>query len=50
MWLVVVSAVVSAIHYFKMFWSQVNFRVQQRQHRALLIVDPKEKPEDALTR
>ena len=50
MWLVVVSAVASAIHYFKMFWSQVNFRVQQRQHRALLIVDPKEKPEDALTR
>jgi CDP-diacylglycerol---glycerol-3-phosphate 3-phosphatidyltransferase len=50
MWLVVVSAVVSAIHYFQMFWSQVNFRVQQRQHRALLIVDPKEKPEDALTR
>jgi CDP-diacylglycerol---glycerol-3-phosphate 3-phosphatidyltransferase len=50
MWLVVVSAVVSAIHYFQMFWSQVNFRVQQRQNRALLIVDPKEKPEDALTR
>ena len=50
MWLVVISAVTSAIHYFQMFWSQVNFRVQQRQHRSLVIVDPKEKPEDVLTR
>ena len=34
MWLVVLSAVVSAMHYFQMFWSQINFRVQQRHRRA----------------
>src|SRR6201996_2570991 len=28
MWLVVISAVLSAVHYFQMFWSQVNSRVQ----------------------
>jgi CDP-diacylglycerol---glycerol-3-phosphate 3-phosphatidyltransferase len=50
MWLVVASAVFSAIHYFQMFWGQVNFRIQQRQHHALLIVDHKENPEDVLTR
>jgi len=52
MWLVVLSAVASAIHYFQMFWSQINFRVQQRklrQHRALMMVDPKEKTQDVLT-
>src|SRR5271168_2282298 len=42
MWLVVASAVASAIHYFQMFWGQVNFRVQQRQERSLIIVEPKE--------
>jgi CDP-diacylglycerol--glycerol-3-phosphate 3-phosphatidyltransferase len=48
MWLVVLSAVLSAIHYFQMFWSQINFRVQQR-HRTVVIVEPKEKPQDVLT-
>lgn len=49
MWLVVVSAVLSAIHYFQMFWSQVNSRVQQRQRRerAILLVKD-EKPQDVL--
>jgi CDP-diacylglycerol--glycerol-3-phosphate 3-phosphatidyltransferase len=49
MWLVVLSAVVSAVHYFQMFWGQINFRVQQRR-RTMLIADPKEKPQDVLTR
>ncbi|MGB0036356.1 MAG: CDP-diacylglycerol--glycerol-3-phosphate 3-phosphatidyltransferase [Candidatus Acidiferrales bacterium] len=49
LWLVVVSAVISAIHYFQMFWSQINFRVQQRRS-GVLVVDPEEKPQDVLTR
>ena len=49
LWLVVLSAVVSAIHYFQMFWGQINFRVQQRRSR-VLVVEPKEKPQDVLTR
>jgi len=49
MWLVVLSAVASAIHYFQMFWSQINVRVQQRRRRSTLMVDPKEKPQDILT-
>jgi hypothetical protein len=47
MWLVVLSAIASAVHYFQMFWSQVNFRVQQRRSRP--VVEPKEKPQDVLT-
>ena len=49
MWLVVLSAVVSAVHYFQMFWGQINFRVQQRR-RTMVLADPKEKPQDVLTR
>lgn len=49
LWLVVVSAVISAIHYFQMFWSQINFRVQQRRS-GVLVVDREEKPQDVLTR
>ena len=49
LWLVVLSAVVSAIHYFQMFWSQIDFRVQQRR-RGVLIVKPEEKQQDVLTR
>jgi CDP-diacylglycerol--glycerol-3-phosphate 3-phosphatidyltransferase len=48
MWLVVLSAVISAIHYFQMFWSQVNSRVQKR-YQTVVIVEPKEKPQDVLT-
>ena len=48
-WLVVLSAVISAIHYFQMFWSQINSRVQQRR-RGMITVDSKEKPQDVLTR
>lgn len=49
MWLVVFSAVVSCVHYFQVFWGQINFRVQQRR-RTMLIAEPKEKPQDVLTR
>lgn len=49
LWLVVLSAVASAVHYFQMFWSQVNVRVQQRR-RALLILEQEKKPQDVLTR
>lgn len=48
MWLVVLSAIASAAHYFQMFWSQINSRVQQRQSR--VVVEAKEKPENVLTR
>jgi CDP-diacylglycerol---glycerol-3-phosphate 3-phosphatidyltransferase len=48
-WLVVLSAVASAVHYFQVFWSQINSRVQQRR-RNMLMVEPKEKPQDVLMR
>lgn len=52
LWLVVLSAIASAAHYFQMFWSQVNFRVQQRRSGAVIAVpvETKEKPQDVLTR
>jgi hypothetical protein len=37
------------VHYFQMFWSQINFRVQQRR-RGVAIVEQQEKPQDVLTR
>jgi CDP-diacylglycerol--glycerol-3-phosphate 3-phosphatidyltransferase len=49
LWTVVVSAVISAIHYFHLFWSQINTRVQQRR-RGVGIVETKEKHQDAFTR
>src|SRR5208282_2601667 len=48
LWLVVASAAISAIHYFQMFWSQINVRVQQRRSRGVVMVEPKEKPQDVL--
>ncbi len=50
LWLVVVSAVLSAMHYFQMFWSQINFRVQERRRSSVVLVESKEKPQDVLTR
>jgi CDP-diacylglycerol---glycerol-3-phosphate 3-phosphatidyltransferase len=49
LWLVVVSAVISAAHYFQMFWSQIDMRVQQRR-RGILMVKQEEKQQDVLTR
>jgi CDP-diacylglycerol--glycerol-3-phosphate 3-phosphatidyltransferase len=50
LWLVVISAVISAVHYFQMFWSQINSRVQQRKRGTPLVVEHEEKPQDVLTR
>ncbi|HXW63351.1 MAG TPA: CDP-diacylglycerol--glycerol-3-phosphate 3-phosphatidyltransferase [Candidatus Acidoferrales bacterium] len=50
LWLVVISAVVSAMHYFQVFWSQINFRVQERRRTSVVLVEPKDKPQDVLTR
>jgi CDP-diacylglycerol---glycerol-3-phosphate 3-phosphatidyltransferase len=50
LWMVVVSAVLSAAHYFQMFWSQINSRFQERRRTSMTIVKPKEKPQDVLTR
>ena len=50
LWLVVLSAVASAIHYFQMFWSQINFRVQERHRRSVMSWTAKEKPQDVLSR
>ena len=49
LWLVVVSAVISALHYFQMFWSQIDIRVQQRR-RDVVLVKQEEKQQDVLTR
>jgi CDP-diacylglycerol--glycerol-3-phosphate 3-phosphatidyltransferase len=49
MWLVVLSAVASAIHYFEMFWSQIAIRVEQRRS-GVILVKPEEKHQDVPTR
>jgi CDP-diacylglycerol--glycerol-3-phosphate 3-phosphatidyltransferase len=49
LWLVVLSAVASAAHYFQMFWSQINVRVEQRQ-RSTLVIESDKKPQDVPTR
>jgi len=48
LWLVVASAVVSAMHYFLKFWSQVDVRVKQRRRR-LLILERQKKQQDVAT-
>jgi len=47
LWLVVLSAVASAVHYFQMFWSQVNVRVQQRR-RSVPVVEQEKKPQNVV--
>ncbi len=49
LWLVVISAVASAAHYFSMFWSQITDRVQQRR-RTVALQEAVEKPQDVLSR
>ena len=49
LWAVVLSAIASAVHYFQMFWSQVNDRVQQRR-KGLLILEQEKKPQNVPTR
>ena len=50
LWLVVLSAVASAIHYFGMFWGQINIRVQERRKNTLIAMKREEKPQDLLMR
>jgi len=45
-WLVVVSAVVSAAQYFYRFWNQLDDRIKQR--RQLSVLEVQKKPQDAL--
>ena len=47
LWLVVVSAVGSAVQYFLKFWSQVDDRVKQR--RRLRLLERRKKPQDVAT-
>lgn len=42
LWLVVLSAVASAIHYFGMFWGQINIRVVERRRNTVIAMQPKE--------
>lgn len=49
LWLVVISAVVSAGHYFMVFWSQVDGRIKQRQ-RNLMLLEREKKTEDVVAR
>lgn len=46
LWLVVVSALVSAAQYFYRFWDQLDDRVKQR--RKLSVLEVQKKPQDAL--
>ena len=46
-WLVVLSAVASAVQYFLRFWSQVDDRVKQR--RQLRLLERHRKAQDAPT-
>lgn len=48
LWLVVVSAILSAVQYFLKFWSKVDDRVKQRRMR-LLTLERKKKPQDVAT-
>lgn len=47
LWLVVVSAIASAVQYFLKFWNQVDDRVKQR--RRLLLLKRRKKQEDVAT-
>jgi len=49
LWLVVLSAIASAAHYFQMFWNQIDIRVQERR-RNLILAKPEEKHQDVPTR
>ncbi len=47
LWLVVVSAVASAVQYFLKFWNQVDVRVKQRRRRLLIL--ERQKKQDVAT-
>ena len=45
LWMVVISAVASAVHYFLMFWNQVDDRIKQRRNIEI-VLEQKKKPQD----
>lgn len=47
LWLVVISALVSAAQYFLRFWNQLDDRIKQR--RSLHLLERRKKPQDAVT-
>lgn len=47
LWLVVISAVISAVHYFKMFWSQVDDSMTRR--RRGLLLESEKKAQDVVS-
>ena len=48
LWMVVISAVASAVHYFLMFWNQVDDRIKQRRSIEI-ILEQKKNPQDVPT-
>ncbi len=49
LWLVVLSAIASCIHYFLMFWKQVDSRVVQRR-RTEMMIEQEKKTQDVFSR
>jgi CDP-diacylglycerol---glycerol-3-phosphate 3-phosphatidyltransferase len=49
LWAVVLSAIASAIHYFLMFWRQVDDRVKKRRRAAALDFVQEKNPQDVAT-
>jgi CDP-diacylglycerol--glycerol-3-phosphate 3-phosphatidyltransferase len=49
LWAVVLSAIASAIHYFHIFWGQVDDRVKQRHRRASLVLEQEKNAQDVTT-
>jgi phosphatidylglycerophosphate synthase len=47
LWLVVISALVSAAQYFYRFWNQLDDRIKQR--RKLSMLEAQKKPQDAIS-
>ena len=46
LWLVVISALISAAQYFRRFWSHVDDSIKKR--RRLRMLEARKKPEDAV--
>lgn len=50
LWAVVISAILSAVHYFLMFWNQIDDRIKVRQREKVrLILEQKKNPQDVPT-
>lgn len=49
LWLVVISAIISAAHYFMVFWRQLDGRISQPE-AAVMLVDQEKKTEDVAAR